>query len=155
MRQPRFFTSDAELEAIGTGLLDRTLPKAEWTHAGHFAATLWILACRTDLDAPRDMPAIIRAYNVATGGENTDTAGYHETITQASIGAASSFLAARPGTPLHVVCNVLMESPLGNPDWLLAYWTHARLFSVEARRRWCEPDLATFPNAVRTQAVLF
>ncbi len=143
------------MEAIGTGLLDRTLPKAEWTHAGRFAATLWILARRKDLDAPRDMPTIIRAFNIATGAENTDTAGYHETITQASIGAASSFLAARPDDVLHVVCNALLESPLGDPNWLLAYWSRARLFSVEARRRWCAPHLGVLPDTVRKQAVLF
>ena len=32
------FSSDAEIERIGRGLIDRSLPKAEWTHAGHFAA---------------------------------------------------------------------------------------------------------------------
>ena len=37
------FSSDAEVEHIGRGLLDRSLPKIEWTHAAHFAAALWLL----------------------------------------------------------------------------------------------------------------
>ena len=32
------FSSDVEIEHIGRGLLDRSLPKIEWTHAAHFAA---------------------------------------------------------------------------------------------------------------------
>jgi len=38
-----------------------------------------------------------------------------------------------------------MQSPFGNKDWLLAYWSKERLFSVEARRAWVEPDLAPLP----------
>jgi hypothetical protein len=134
------FTSDAEIAAIGEGLLARTLPKARWNHAGHFAATLWIIATRPDIAPEHDMPAIIRAYNVAVGGENTDHAGYHETITQASLRAARAFLASRPPEPLFHTCNALMESRFGNKDWLLDYWSAETLFSVEARRGWLPPD---------------
>jgi hypothetical protein len=110
------FRSDNEIETIGRGLLDRTLPKTVWTHAAHFAATVWLLRCRPDVELSREMPGIIRGYNEATGGENTDTSGYHETITQASIRAARSFLAEAPPRPLFVTCNALMESRLGEPD---------------------------------------
>jgi hypothetical protein len=139
------FNSDDEIAAIGSGLLGLTLPKPEWTHAAHFAATMWLLACRKDLDAARDMPQLIRRYNEATGTVNSDTAGYHETITQASIRAARAFLAADPETSLFRTCNALMTSPLGDPDWLLAYWSRARLFSVAARRTWVDPDMRPLP----------
>ncbi len=139
------FTSDEEISTIGLGLLDRTLPKPAWTHAAHFAAVLWLLACCPDLDVGRQMPAIIRAYNQATGVANTDSSGYHETITQASIRAARAFLAASPACPLFVTCNALLASPLGQPGWLLAYWSRDRLLSVEARRAWLEPDIQRLP----------
>jgi hypothetical protein len=138
------FVSDDQVIAIGRGLRERTLPKAEWTHAAHFAAALWLLSCRKDLDASRALPPMIRAYNLATGVANTNTAGYHETITQASIRAARAFI-GNAERPLFVCCNDLMKSPLGNPDWLLAYWSRARLFSVEARRTWTEPDIGALP----------
>jgi hypothetical protein len=135
--------SDAEVEAIGLGLIERTLPKPRWTHGAHFAAAVWMIRERPEFHPERDLPAIIRAYNEATGVENTDTGGYHETITQASLKAARAFLAGLPdGTPLHAACNALMASPLGSKDWLLAYWSREALFSVEARRAWVEPDLA-------------
>jgi hypothetical protein len=44
-----------------------------------------------------------------------------------------------------VTCNALMRSPLGQPEWLLEYWTRPRLFSVEARRAWLEPDIRRLP----------
>jgi hypothetical protein len=142
---PLPFTSDDELAAIAHGVMDLSLPKPRWTHRAHFAAALWLLARRPDLDVPRIMPGLIRAYNESTGVANTDTGGYHETITQASLRAAAAFLAAHPGEPLFAVCNALMESPFGNSDWPLAYWTKARLFSVEARRAWVEPDIGPLP----------
>ena len=145
MRRFSPFTSDEEISTIGLGLLDRTLPKTAWTHAAHFAATLWLLRCRPDVELSREMPGIIRGYNEATGGANTDTSGYHETITQASIRAARAFLVEAPPQPLFVTCNALMRSCLGSPEWLLEYWTRSRLFSVEARREWLEPDIKSLP----------
>jgi hypothetical protein len=145
MRRFDPFTSDEEITTIGCGLLDRTLPKTAWTHAAHFAATLWLLRCRPDVEISREMPGIIRRYNEAMGGANTDTSGYHETITQASIRAARAFLGEAPTQPLFVTCNALMQSRLGAPEWLLEYWTRSRLFSVEARREWLEPDIKRLP----------
>lgn len=140
------FTSDAEIIAIGEGVVARTLPKPAWTHAAHFAAAIWLVAGQSELVAERDMPGLIRAYNTATGVPNTDTEGYHETITLASLRAVRAFLAGlSDGTPLFAACNALLATDLGRRDWLLAYWSRERLFSAEARRAWVEPDLAELP----------
>ena len=106
------FTCDAEIDRIGRGVLERTLPKAEWTHAAHFAAALWVLT-RPDMDAVRDMAGLIRDYNEATGVRNTDSTGYHETITQASLRAARFWLESRPTRVLFAALNELLASPYG------------------------------------------
>lgn len=139
------FVSDGEVVAIGRGLSTRTLPKAKWTHAAHFATALWLLRCHPEINACCAMPEMIRAYNERTGVANTDSSGYHETITQASIRAARAFLGVRPHMPLHAICNELMCSPLGKSEWLLRYWSRPRLFSTEARRTWVEADIREFP----------
>ena len=136
--------TETDIARIGEGVIARTLPKAEWTHAAHFACALWLLT-RPHLDAFSEMPGLIRAYNEATGGENTDTAGYHETITQASLRAARDHLTARPGDGLATVLAELLEGPFGRSDWLLTYWSKQELFSVEARRTWRDPDLQPLP----------
>ena len=138
------FTCDADIERIGRGMIDRSLPKPQWTHAAHFAAAFWLLR-RPDTDAVRDMPGFIRAYNEATGTPNTDTGGYHETITLASLRAAKSWLTARPRENLHSALEGLLASPFGRSDWLLTYWTRPVLFSVAARRTWIEPDVKPLP----------
>jgi hypothetical protein len=138
------FTSESEIERIGRGLLDRSLPKVEWTHAAHFAAAFWLVR-RPDMNALRDMPDLIRAYNEATGVTNTDSTGYHETITVASIRATRAWLADRAAIPLHAALNEMLASDYGRSGWLLTYWSRPLLFSVAARRTWVEPDLRPLP----------
>ncbi len=145
MHKSAVFTSDAEIASIAHRLLDLTLPRSEWTHAAHFAVACWMLRERPLIDVSCEMPRLIRAYNSATGVANTTSSGFHETITQASIRAARDFLDRNPSRPLVVTCNALLTSSLGRPDWLLVYWTRQKLFSSEARIRWCEPDIAKLP----------
>lgn len=137
----------AEIDAIATGLIERSLPRPAWTHAAHFAAALWLLK-RSGFGAMRRMPPLIAAYNEATGVANTATSGYHETITVASLGAAHAWLLKRPGAPLQVILEELLATSLGRADWLFTYWSRQVLFSVAARKSWVEPDLAPLPFAV-------
>ena len=139
------FRSDTQIASIGRALIDRNLPKPEWTHAAHFAAALWFLATRPKLDVPRELPIAIRAYNVATGVANTRSSGYHETITLASIRAARFYLCRQPNRPIFEITTALMASEFGDPDWIMAYWSRGRLFSAYARLNWCEPDLESLP----------
>jgi hypothetical protein len=136
------FTDDKTLIAHGEAFLDRTLPKAQWTHEGHIAAALYILRRRSDLTAEVDLPDLIRRYNEITCVANTDTTGYHETLTQAHIQLIRQQIAARPAhEPLHVTLAALMAGPMGDKNWPLTHWSREVLFSVEARRFWVEPDL--------------
>ncbi|MDQ3471700.1 MAG: hypothetical protein M3428_04920, partial [Pseudomonadota bacterium] len=64
---PRLFTSEAEIERIGEGLLARTLPRPDWTHEAHLAATTYLLLRRTDVDSDKQLPGIIRGYNESVG----------------------------------------------------------------------------------------
>lgn len=136
--------TDTDIERIAHGLIDRSLPKSEWTHAAHFAAAFWLLS-RPGTDAIREMPGLIRAYNEATGVANTDDGGYHETITLASLRATDAWLAARGGEPLHESLAALLNSRFGRSDWLLTYWSRTLLFSPAARRVWVDPDLGPLP----------
>ncbi|HWY23896.1 MAG TPA: hypothetical protein VNX47_03190 [Nevskia sp.] len=141
----KHYACEREVERVALGLLYRTLPKREWTHCGHFAAALWILRHRPE--QAQGMRAIISGYNQATGVANSDSGGYHHTITQASLRAGAALLARYAASvPLHQIVDVLMDSELGRSDWLLAYWSKPRLFSVAARRGWVEPDLRAFPH---------
>jgi hypothetical protein len=144
--RPRLFKSDAEIARVGEGLLARTLPRAEWTHEAHLAATTYLLLKRPDVDLDRELPGIIRRYNESVGGVNSDSEGYHETITRAFLHGVRLFLAeADTGEPMHDLVNELLLSPMGRRDWPLRFYSPGRLFSVEARRDFVAPDLAAFP----------
>lgn len=135
------FHNDAEIDRIATGIICLSLPKRDWTHAAHFAAAVWFVES-PDYNAQRDMPGIIWRYNEATGVENTDTDGYHETITQASLIATTHMITkAGSGLSLFEKANQILSSPYGKPDWLLAYWSKDVLFSLQARRVWVAPDI--------------
>ena len=139
-------TTDDAIARLALAMIDCTLPKAEWTHAGHFAAALWLLRHRPELATPDAMRGLIMRYNEATGTPNSDTGGYHHSITIASLRAAAWHLAAHgPEAPLHGVLAALMASAQGRSDWLLAYWRRETLFGVAARRDWVAPDLAPWP----------
>ncbi|HEY8255320.1 MAG TPA: hypothetical protein VIG39_11790 [Rhizomicrobium sp.] len=140
------YASEAEIIRVGEGFAACTLPRVEWTHAAHFAAALWLMRYRPELDARRDMPQLIRAYNESVGRANDETGGYHETITPASLRALRGVLEANPAhMPVYQIVNALMASSLGNPNWLLEYWSRDLLMSAEARRQWREPDLKALP----------
>jgi len=144
--RPRLFKSDAEVEHIGEGLLACTLPRAEWTHEAHLAATTYLLTRRPDIAIDKELPGIIRRYNESVGGVNDDTQGYHETITRVFLHGVRLFLAeADPGEPLHELVNELLLSPMGRRDWPLRFYSAERLFSVDARRRFVPPDVAALP----------
>lgn len=141
------YADEAELVAVGNRFRACTLPKAEWTHAAHFAAAIWLIARCPEVDADADMPGMIRRYNESVGGVNSDTEGYHETITLASLRMTRAHLATECGdAPLHAIHARLMAGPLGQRDWMLAYWSRERLFSPDARRHWVEPDIKSLPQ---------
>ena len=139
---PRLFHDDAEIARIGEGLLARTLPRADWTHEAHLAATTYLVLRRPDIDLGSELPDIIRRFNESVGGVNSDTEGYHDTITRSFLGGVRHFLGeADTGKPLHELVNALLLSPAGRRDWPLRFYSRERLFSVEARRSFVSPDL--------------
>lgn len=140
------YSSEEEILRIGEGVSACDLPRAEWTHAAHFAAALWLMRYRPEPEPSQEMPRLIRAYNESVGRVNDDSGGYHETITQASLRALRGVLdTTPPDVPVFRIVNALMASNMGNPNWLLEYWSLPRLMSVEARRQWLEPDLKALP----------
>ncbi len=142
---PRLFTTDAEIRRIGHCLLDRSLPRTDWTHEAHLAACHWIVAERPDIDPDRDLRGIISGYNAAVGGVNDDTQGYHETITRCFVHAVQLHRVEMPEGSLVERINALLLSPFGRRDWPLQFFTYERLFSVAARREFVTPDLAPLP----------
>ncbi len=138
----RLFPSDAAVSRIGQGLLDRTLPKSDWTHEAHLAACAWLVLERPDISLEAQLPGIIRSYNLAVGGVNDDTQGYHETLTQLYIIGVRRFLDSCTEDGLLARVNALLSSAMAQRDWPFRFYSREVLFSPAARRGWVEPDRA-------------
>lgn len=139
--EPRLWPSDDAIRRVGEGFLARTLPKPEWTHEAHISTTCWLILERPDIHPERDLPNLIRRYNESVGGVNSDTEGYHETITQLFIRTVRRKLAEMEGQGLAERVNIVLLAPEGRRDWPLWFYSPELLFSKEARLGWVEPDL--------------
>jgi hypothetical protein len=145
--EPRLFAEDSEIRQIGEGLLACALRRETWTHEAHLGACCWLLVERPDILPERDLPDLIRRFNLSVGGVNSDSEGYHETITQCFIRAVRVHLARTdPALPLFEKVNGLLRSKEGRRDWPLCFYDPKTLFSVEARLEWVDPDLAPLPE---------
>jgi hypothetical protein len=130
-----------ETEWIAEALIARTLPKAEWTHEAHLRAGLWHVLQHGAPAALDLLRARISSYNESVGTQNTDTSGYHETITRFYVTVIDRFLAANDrAMPLDDLAARLLAE-YGDRRLPMRYYSEGRLFSVVARRSWVEPDL--------------
>jgi hypothetical protein len=76
------------------------------------------------------------------GTPNTDSGGYHDTITMVFLAATARFrFLLPPGTPGRAAINLLIEDPFGARDLPLTFYSRDRLMSVAARRGYIDPDL--------------
>lgn len=117
------------------------LPKSRWTHQAHLLAGYWYLARHPPEQALAIMRERIRAHNESVGTANTDSSGYHETITRLYLDGIAAHRAQHRDASFEDSLQRLLRSPLADSGWPLNYYSRARLFSVSARRQWLEPDL--------------
>ena len=133
--------SNAELEALVHGFETRTLPKPAWTHEAHVAVGTWHIhtyGAEAALDRLRN--GILRL-NDAHGTLNTETSGYHETVTAAYVKVIANFLRQTGGAAdAHEGVRRVLASPLAAKDMLLRHYSRELLFSPLARAQWVEPD---------------
>ena len=134
----------ADMEAFVRAFEAHTLPKSDWTHHSHLAVGLWYVAHYPESEALDRLRNAIRSYNVAQGGENTATAGYHETITRIYTWYIGEHLRTYRDTPFMTCLQLLLDGPAADREFPLRFYTRERLFSMEARLGWVEPDIQPF-----------
>lgn len=130
-----------ETERIAHALIERTLPKGEWTHHAHLRTGLWHVLQHGPVAALDLLRERITAYNESVGTLNTDTSGYHETITRFYIVVIDRFLETADRTAdVDVLAERLIDQ-YGDRRLPMHHYSEQRLFSPVARRSWVEPDL--------------
>src|SRR6476620_8058730 len=145
------WTSDAQLDDFVARFHERTLPKSEWTHAAHLSVGAWHVHRYGVEEAVNRLRQGIRALNDSHGTANTDSSGYHETITRAYAHLIAEFLSEQREGTLAQRVGALLASPLAHKNALLEYYSKERLMSVAARGEWSGPDLKPFTGGPVTQ----
>jgi hypothetical protein len=125
------------------------LPRARWTHPAHLAVGFWYLWHHPPGEALRLVRQNIRLHNEGVGTANTDSGGYHETITRAYLQGIAAHQARHTAKPPLEALDLLLSSPLVSSEWLLKYYSRDRLFSLPARRGWVAPDLQALPGDIQ------
>jgi hypothetical protein len=133
---------DLRLDDLVARFLAGTLPRVAWTHAAHLAVGLWHVHRYGADDAIERLRLAIRALNDRHGTANTDTGGYHETITVAYVRLIEQYLAMNaPGVSLEGRLSALLGGPLADRAFLSRFWSRDVLMSPAARKLWTPPDL--------------
>jgi dihydrodipicolinate synthase/N-acetylneuraminate lyase len=142
-RAPGDVASVAGLDELAARFDRQAIPASEWNHRCHLLVGAWhVFRLGPDLALQR-MRAGIRRLNQAHGTPETETRGYHETITRAYVELLAIFLGGFPAeTPFEARAAALLVSPLAAPDVLLRFYNRQRLLSPAARAAWVEPDCA-------------
>lgn len=122
------------------------LPKPRWTHQAHLVAGFWYARRQQPAAALATIRERILRHNESVGTANTDSSGYHETLTRLYMGAIAAQLADHAGCSFEEQLARMLASPLSVSTWPLQFYTKERLFSVQARREWVEPDLQPAPG---------
>ncbi|MDJ0616418.1 MAG: hypothetical protein QNJ63_06650 [Calothrix sp. MO_192.B10] len=118
-----------------------TLPKSEWTHHTHLRVGLWHLLHYPQDESIQKLRQSIKKYNIACGIENTESQGYHETITLFYIWLINKFIQqADFSQPIDFLADELINR-YGDKSLPFRYYSRDRLMSKAARLDWVEPDL--------------
>lgn len=135
-------------QALIDAFRSATLPQSAWTHEAHLVVGLWHVRTLGAGCALGELRAGIRRLNDSHGTPNSDTRGYHETITRLYVELLATFHASAPaGVAFADEAGLLLASPLAARDLPTRFYSRERLMSVEARRIWLEPDLQSLDRA--------
>jgi len=130
-----------EVKSLVQQFIACTLPKLQWTHEAHLCVGLWHILNHGEQQAMDLLRERIRAYNESVGTLNTETGGYHETITRFYVNVIGHFLSgADRALPIDELAQQLLAQ-YGERYLPLKYYSRKLLFSTKARLQWVEPDL--------------
>lgn len=130
---------DAFLAAFEAG----TLPKVRWTHGAHLLTGACYVHALSEAAATDKMRLCVRRYNEAVGGKNTETSGYHETITVAWIKVLAKLLRECAPMERAAFAALAVERFEDDRKYLQRFYDFDLVGSVEARRRWIAPTIGS------------
>ncbi len=137
-------TTEQEIDEFIAAFEAGTLPKARWTHGAHLLTGACYVHALGEAQATNKMRLCVRRYNEAVGGKNTDSSGYHETITVAWIKLLAGLLRETRPLDRATFAALALQRFEGDKNIFRKYYNFDLVGSVEARKTWIPPTLASF-----------
>lgn len=137
-----------DIESLVIGFEARTLPKDQWTHEAHLVVAIWHAFHNNQHDALELVRTKITRYNEATGTANTNTSGYHETLTRFWLTVAFRFMRFHHHQSVEEYLDSILNSPLANKNLPLEFYSQDFLFTPQCRLTWREPDLRPLTDLI-------
>jgi GNAT superfamily N-acetyltransferase len=146
--------TEENLDALVRDFLVRTLPAAQWTHHAHLLTAMMLGRVMAESELLPSLRENIAAYNVASGGMNTDSAGYHETITAFYAAVIGAYARATLNLPPAEAARRLLASPLADRGIVQRAYDPQALMATPARMAYRPPDIAGFdPRVLAAEAI--
>lgn len=139
---PVCYGRTVNVDVLAARFIACEIPHAEWTHLAHLAVGTWHVQRYGPDEALARLRVGIRRLNDSHGTPNSNTRGYHETVTRAYVELLAEFLSRCPAEmDLDGRVARVIESPLAERNVLLRFYTQERLMSSHARAEWVAPDV--------------
>ena len=141
-----YLVSEETLDQFLADFESAAIPFSDWTHAAHIAMACCYIQKLPLEELLTGVRERIKSYNVRGGGQNTDSSGYHETLTVLWLWVLKEFVEHQPdSTPRLTLVRSAIQFFGGNrlyPE----YYSYEVTKSVAARRNWIEPDRKVLPD---------
>jgi hypothetical protein len=135
------YESTEDLQLLIQEFESLTLPLKNWTHIEHLAVGLWYTYKNISENVSDIVKNNIIKYNDAVGIPNTNSTGYHETLTRFWLLFISEFLKINKNISIIKLFKSLIYADISTKDFPLLFYSKGILFSSDARLDWKLPDL--------------
>lgn len=140
-----YFSSNEDIYKLVKSFEERTIEKREWTHAAHLTVGLYYMKRLPFAVARNVMRDGIHSLNDRHGTPNTDSSGYHETLTVFWLKQIWNFIDSRTDNDdLAALANGLIRNHKDSSQPLMFYSSEL-LFSAKARLDYYPPDIRVRP----------
>lgn len=138
--------STGQTDQVVKQFFAHSLPKDQWTHEAHLRVGLWHLLRFSREEALNQVRSAIKSFNPSIGVSNTDTSGYHETVTHFYIWMIDRFLSQQETSrPIDDLAEDMLAT-IGRSGGIHSeYFSKGRFASNEGRHNLIEPDLKPLP----------
>jgi len=147
--RPEHLVSTEAFDNFLRGFEEGTLPKSEWTHGAHVAAAASYLFASQNFSPSTVLPLMrqrISNYNLAVGGANTPTSGYHETLTHFWLLIVSRHLREDPPASRLEAARKAVATFGEERSLHTRHHSGDVVKDTTARQHWRAPDLISLPE---------